>query len=108
MKPERRDIIEKKKSLRELCFSFKEDLESVKSVQDQYVLLYEVQESARKQFHKKLKIGDMIYEISKIFGVSAQTVYRARSAVLAYRTGITPKRYSSMSFKNLQYNIRSR
>jgi len=95
---------EQRLKLRELCFSYKNELSQVVSLQDQYNLIYDVQQRAREEFKKKLKTRDLLYEIGKIFGVSTQTIYRARAAVNASRTGLAPKKYAARTFSNIKYN----
>jgi len=104
----RGEIRELKKRLRELCFSYKEELTQVETVVDQYNLLYDVQERARMEFRKKLKTRDVLYEVGKIFGISTQTLYRARSAVKSARAGQEPKKYAKRTFNNIKYNLKSR
>ena len=96
-------VKEHKFKLRELCFSYKSELSSVETLQDQYNLIYDVQKRAREEFRKKLKTQDLIYEIGKIFGVSAQTIYRARAAVRAARNGTPVPRYAIRTFSNIKY-----
>lgn len=99
---------ENKRRLRELCFSYRDELTSMRTLQDQYNLLYDVQERARRDFKRKLATREVLYEIGKIFGISTQTIYRARSAVRAVRNGLPPKRYSMRTYNNLKNNIKSR
>lgn len=93
-----------KLKLRELCFYYRNQLNHTSTLQDQYNLIYDAQEHARREFPKKLKTRDVIYEIGKVFGVSAQTVYRAKAAVKSCRTGLPPKKYAVRTYSNLKYN----
>ncbi len=99
-----RAVKEYKIKLRELCFGYKNDLAKVETIQDQYNLIYDVQERARTEFRRKLKTHELFYEIGKIFGVSTQTIYRARAAVKASRNNTPPKKYAIRTYSNLIYN----
>lgn len=100
------------RELRQFCYDFKEEYSKVNSVIDQYFLLSDIQEQAKSRFvrqgrRKKVYTSEVVYEISKIFGVSTQTVYRARAAVKASRNGQPPKKYAIRSFNNIQNKIKT-
>lgn len=95
---------EMKLKLRELCFNYRNQLNHTSTLQDQYNLIYDAQEHARREFKKKLKTRDVLYEIGKVFGVSSQTVYRAKAAVSSCRTGLPPKKYAIRTYSNLKHN----
>ncbi|MPL74373.1 hypothetical protein SDC9_20245 [bioreactor metagenome] len=97
-------IKELKLRLRELCFYYRNQLNHVSTLQDQYNLIYDAQEHAKREFSRKLKTRDVIYEIGKVFGVSTQTVYRAKAAVRSCRTGLPPKKYAIRTYSNLKHN----
>ena len=100
------------RELRQFCYSFRDEYSKVRNVVDQYYLLSDVYMRAKKQFvkpgrPKKIYASDVVYEISKVFGVSSQTLYRARAAVKASRNGSTPKKYAIRSYRNIKNQLKS-
>jgi hypothetical protein len=100
------------RELRQFCYSYRDEYSRVKTVVDQYYMLADVYLHAKKQFvssgrPKKIYASDVVYEISKVFGVSSQTVYRARAAVQASRNGSTPKKYAIRSYRNIKNQLKS-
>lgn len=100
------------RELRQFCLGFKEEYAQVANIIDQYYLLSDVVEEAKLRFWKRGKAKSIYgYEImeviAKTFGVSTQTLYRARAAVRAMRAGTTPRAYAAKSFRNIHSKIRT-
>lgn len=100
------------RQLREFCLGFKAEYSKVESVTQQYYLLSDILDQAKTRFARKGR-NKTIYNweimdiISKTFGVSSQTLYRARAAVRAKRSGMTPPRYAIRTFRNINDNIKT-
>ncbi len=99
---------EHKRKLREICFSFREEFNQADRLPVLYRVLYDVQELARRELKKKLQTWEIMEDIGRIFGVSSQTLYRARAAVRADRNHQMPKKYAAKSYRNLINNIRAK
>jgi hypothetical protein len=99
------------RELRQFCYTFREEYSQVSNVVDQYYLLSDIIELSKQKFGKAgrkrvLYTSEILYEVAKIFGVSSQTLYRARSAVRSARNGTPPKKYALSSLKNINHKIR--
>lgn len=99
------------RELRQFCLGFKDEYARVENIIDQYYLLSDVVAEAKKRYWKRGRRKSIYgYEImdvvAKTFGVSIQTLYRAKAAVKAKRSGHPPKKYALKSFRNIDNNIR--
>ena len=100
------------RELRQFCLGFKNEYARVESVIDQYYLLSDVVAEAKLRYWKRGRRKTIYgYEImdviAKTFGVSSQTLYRAKAAVKAKRSGVPPRKYAIKSFRNIDNKIRS-
>lgn len=105
LRGEKRELM---RSLLDLCCSYKDEFRMVDTLIEQYELFYIIQERARMEFRKRLKTSEVLDGIGKIFGVSTQTLYRARSAVRASKNQGVPKKYAIKTYRNIKYNLRKR
>lgn len=100
------------RELREFCLGFKNEYSKVSNVVAQYYLLSDILIEAKVRFgrrgrNKLVYTSDIMDVISKTFGVSNQTLYRACAAVKATRRGSTPPRYATRTYRNINNNLKN-
>lgn len=96
-----------RQELRDYCYSRKNEFLMIERLQDRSLFFYDITESFKSR-HPRIKKKVLIEQVSKIYGVSSQTLYRSIAAQRAVIQGTLPKKYAARTANNIKNLIKTR
>jgi len=87
--------------LRDVVSPYVEQCSEDLSPPQRYKLLYDCQNHCRQLFKKKLQIREFNDVIAIAFGVTPQTLYRARASMSSYSFGASPPKYARKAYNKI-------